>query len=242
MEEKNREFKKARTIRTEYLQDVEEVQNWIKEAEIKIQDRSIEPQILHEHLQKIQSEISGISDRLDKLAKNGKTIAEKTRDEKEGQVIRSTVTDLTEQFQRVKSWLDEKRQQIGETLDAWQRFLVLYKAVMSWVEEKKVFLQEPLYIGTLQEAKQKLHDYNVRFFFPSMYQTYLVLFQNAVKGSKVATKNLSDMVKELESIGNHTSVGDLPKKMEEAEEAKADVEALILERVRVTKRCNSILI
>lgn len=45
------------------------------------------------------------------------------------------------------------------------------------------------------------------------------------------TKNLSDMVKELEYIGTVTTVGDLPKKMEHAEEVKAEVEAQILERV-----------
>lgn len=40
------------------------------------------------------------------------------------------------------------------------------------------------------------------------------------------------MAKELENIANVTSVGDLPQKMEEAENAKAEVEAKILERVR----------
>ncbi|KAL3268198.1 hypothetical protein HHI36_007323 [Cryptolaemus montrouzieri] len=213
MEEKDREFKKARTVRTDYLNDVEEVQSWIKDAELKIQDRSIEPQILHEYLQKVQGEISGVGDRLEKLTKNGKTIADKTKDDKEKQVILSTITELTEQLQQVKSWLDEKRQQVNEILDSWDRFLALHRAVMSWVEEKKVFLQESLHLSTLQEAKQKLHDYN-----------------NAVKSCKVATKNLSEMVKELESIGNVTSVGDLPKKMEQAEEAKTEVEAQILER------------
>lgn len=39
------------------------------------------------------------------------------------------------------------------------------------------------------------------------------------------------MAKELEYIGSITSVGDLPQKMEEAEEAKTEVEAIILERV-----------
>jgi nesprin-1 len=51
-----------------------------------------------------------------------------------------------------------------------------------------------------------------------------------VKSCKVASKNLSEMAKELEHIGSVTSVGDLPVKMEEAEEAKTEVEGLILER------------
>ncbi|XP_064211053.1 muscle-specific protein 300 kDa isoform X18 [Tribolium castaneum] len=213
MEEKDREFKKAKTVRSDYLNDVEEVQSWIKDAELKVQDRSIEPQLLQQHLQTIQAEIGGITDRLEKLIKNGKLIVEKTKDDDEKQLIQSTINNLSDQLQQVRSWLEEKRQQVGETLDAWQRFLSLYQTVMTWVQEKRVFLKEPLYITTLTEARQKLHDYS-----------------NAVKSCKTASKNLSEMAKELEHIGSVTSVGDLPTKMEEAEEAKTEVEASILER------------
>lgn len=162
MEEKNREFKKARTVRTDYVNDVDEIQNWIKEAELKIQDRSVEPQILNEHLQEIQSEIASILDRFEKLTKNGKIIQDKTQNDEEKMVIQSTVDNLNDQLQRLRAMLDEKKQQVGDTLDAWQRFLNLYKAVLTWCEEKKVFLVEPLYISTLHEARQKLHDYSVR--------------------------------------------------------------------------------
>lgn len=59
-------------------------------------------------------------------------------------------------------------------------------------------------------------------------------FQMAVKGCKQVTKNLSEMSKELEMLTQSTSVGDLPGKMEEAEAAKTEVEALLLERVNLT--------
>lgn len=165
MEEKDREFKRARTIRTEYLSDVEEIQTWIRKAELKVQDRSIEPQQLKDHLQQIQSEIGSITDRLEKLVKNGKTIIEKTKDDEEKALIQSTINTLTEQLQQVRSWLDEKKQQVGDCLDAWQRFLTLYQAVMSWVKEKRVFLAEPLKLSSLQEARHKLNDYSVSRYF-----------------------------------------------------------------------------
>lgn len=161
MEEKSREFKKARTIRTDYTNDVDEVQTWIKDAELKVRDRATEPHLLNEHLQQVQSEMASVSDKLEKLTRNGKTIIEKTRDDDEKELIQSTINNLAEQLAQVKSWLEERRQQVGETLDAWQRFLTLYQTVMLWVQEKKVFLQEQLYLSTLQEAKQKLHDYSV---------------------------------------------------------------------------------
>lgn len=63
------------------------------------------------------------------------------------------------------------------------------------------------------------------------FQKFAMLFQNAVKSCKVASKNLSDMARELDNIANVTSVGDLPQKMEAAEIAKAEVEAIILKRV-----------
>lgn len=163
MEEKNREFKKARTIRSDYITDVDEIQRWIKEAELKIQDRSIEPHILNEHLQEILSEIGNVGDRCKKLLKNGKIIIENTRNNDEKEIVQTTMDNLTEQLQQLRSMLDEKKQQVGETLDAWQRFLALYQAVLTWVQEKKLFLEEPLQIGTLHEARQKLHDYSVRF-------------------------------------------------------------------------------
>lgn len=161
MEEKDREFKKARTVRTDYVNDVEEIQAWIKDAELKVRDRTTEPQLLNENLQQVQSELVNINDKLEKLSRNGKMIIEKTRDSNEKEMIQSTINDLTDQLAQVKSWLDERRQQVGETLDAWQRFLSLYQTVLLWVQEKKIFLQEPLYLSTLQEAKQKLHDYSV---------------------------------------------------------------------------------
>lgn len=39
------------------------------------------------------------------------------------------------------------------------------------------------------------------------------------------------MSKELEMLNQTTTVGDLPDKMEEAETAKTEVEAMLLERV-----------
>lgn len=52
-----------------------------------------------------------------------------------------------------------------------------------------------------------------------------------MKSCKGASKNLSDMARELDNIANVTTVGNLPQKMEKAETAKTEVEAKILERV-----------
>lgn len=52
-----------------------------------------------------------------------------------------------------------------------------------------------------------------------------------MKSCKQVNKNLSDMGKELEAIGQVTSSGDLPDKLAEVEEAKVEVEGQLLQRV-----------
>jgi len=162
MEEKQREQKRARTTRSDYLTDVDEVQAWIRQAELKVQDRSVEPAILREHLRQIQNELGTISDKLERLTRNGQTIVKNTRDNAEKELINSTIGNLTEQLAQVRSWLEEKKQIVGDTMDAWQRFLALYEAVKTWTEEKRQFLVEPLKLSTLVQTKQRLHEYSVR--------------------------------------------------------------------------------
>lgn len=161
MEEKQREQKRAKTTRTDYLADVDGLQAWIREAELKVQDRSCEPSKMMENLRQIQTELAPMSDKLERLTKNGKSIVENTRDEAEKDLIGSTVANLTEQLAQVKAWLEEKKQQVGDTLDAWQRFLALLEAVKAWTAEKRVFLSEPLKLASLNQARQRLHEYSV---------------------------------------------------------------------------------
>ena len=53
----------------------------------------------------------------------------------------------------------------------------------------------------------------------------------AVKTCKIATKNDSDMGKELSRIAQVSSVGKLAEQMAEAEQSKTEVETLLQERV-----------
>ncbi|XP_076667923.1 muscle-specific protein 300 kDa isoform X16 [Andrena cerasifolii] len=213
MEEKQREQKRARTVRSDYLADLDEVQAWIRQAELKVQDRSVEPVPLKDQLRQVQEELGTITDKLERLTRNGRTISENTRDETEKQLIESTVHSVTEQLNQVRNWLEERKQVVADTIDAWQRFLTLYEAVKAWTEEKRQFLVEPLKLVTLVQARQRLHEYST-----------------AVKSCKQINKNLSDMSKELDCIGQVCCVGDLPEKLLQAEEAKVQVEGQLLER------------
>ena len=134
MEEKENEAKRARTVRYEYHRDVEQVQTWICQAEGRVQDRNLEPQTLKEFLQvrprfahllnrgranmicncpqELQCEIGLITDQMERVSRHGTLICQRTRDEHEQQLVRTTLSNLTDQLQQVRSWLEEKRLQV----------------------------------------------------------------------------------------------------------------------------------
>lgn len=161
MDEKDRDFKRARTIRYDYAADVDEVTAWLQKAELKVQDRTLEPSVLKEQLQQLQSEIGPICEKLERLTKNGRTIIDNAQDEAEKEVIRSTIDNLTEQMSQVKSLLEDKKQKVGDCLDAWARFLALNETVRQWVEVQREFLARSLHLTTLQQTRQKLNEYSV---------------------------------------------------------------------------------
>lgn len=66
--------------------------------------------------------------------------------------------------------------------------------------------------------------------------TYLIIFQNALKSCKQQAKNLADMTKELEAIERVTSPGDLLSRLEAAENSTVDVEKRLAKTVRSYKR------
>lgn len=51
MEEKSKNIKRARTIRSDYNSYVDAVQKWLQEVEVKIQDRVVEPVVLKQSVQ-----------------------------------------------------------------------------------------------------------------------------------------------------------------------------------------------
>ncbi|XP_055711373.1 muscle-specific protein 300 kDa isoform X7 [Phlebotomus papatasi] len=213
MEDKMRDFKKARTVRSEYLTNVDEIQKWISGAEDKINNHEMEPAQFKDILQKLNQEHVLVGDRLNYVRKNGQVIIDHSQNDEEKGLIEATVDQLAKQLDQIGSLLAEKRKQVENTLDGWSRFLHLYQQVMDWVKEKGYFLAEPLDIVTLQQARQKAADYAV-----------------AVKSVKPINKNLSEMDRELEQISELTTVGELRDKLQEAEDSKAVVEGRLLER------------
>ncbi|XP_070067948.1 muscle-specific protein 300 kDa isoform X8 [Drosophila takahashii] len=213
METKEKDFKRAKTVRTEYVAGVDEIQRWLLSAEVQVQERSLTPTQMKELLQRINHEITAIYERFTLVKTNGQLIIENCRNSEEKTLVQTTIDQLAASLAQVRGWLDEKKQAVGDSLDAWTRFMNLYQIVMSWAAEKRTFIDQTIELRTLPEARNKLNDY-----------------VTAVKSIKPIVKHLSEMDKELEHIGQVTTVGDLKDKLQEAEDAKISVEAVLLER------------
>ena len=62
--------------------------------------------------QELQCEIGLITDQMERVSRHGTLICQRTRDEHEQQLVRTTLSNLTDQLQQVRSWLEEKRLQV----------------------------------------------------------------------------------------------------------------------------------
>ncbi len=103
-------------------------------------------------------------------------------------------------------------------MEAWQRFLDLEAAVLSWSEEKRAMAAKPLSLPTMAIAKHALQEYAA-----------------AAKTVKYAAKNVGEMARELNAITQVASAGDLPDRLHEAETRKTETETNITEKVSSTR-------
>lgn len=161
MEEKEREWKRARTARFEYATDVDDVQTWLRAAELTARERTLPPEPYRERIVATRQEIPSVADRVERLTRNARAIVEGSRDASERQLVQSTVTALSEQFSSVCSELEARQAAVEDACDAVARFLALLEKVLLWVETQRAFLARPLPLADLQEVQQKQTEYGV---------------------------------------------------------------------------------
>lgn len=161
MDERQQEASRAQILRKEYTRDVESVQTWIQAAEVKVQNKNVEPTVLKEFLQEIQCEIGTVMDQLERIKRHGAVLTERTCSDEEREVVKTTTAALSEQLNQVNTWLDEKKSQVGDSLESWQLFIQMYNSLRSWIERQRSFLSEPLKFATLTESRAKLQEYSV---------------------------------------------------------------------------------
>merc|ERR1712045_779582 len=113
----------------------------------------------------------------------------------------------------LRTLVQDKKNAANDAIDAWQRFLQFHSALKTWCDEKEAFLAEPFSSTNLSAAKLKLQDYN-----------------SAMKSSKNASKNITEMEKELKKIDAVGSSGDLAEKLSDVERQKSEIESILMEK------------
>lgn len=171
MEEKEREWKRARTARYEYAADLDDLQTWLRAAELTARDRTLPPEPYREKIVATRQEVPNIADRVERLTRNARAIVEGSRDAAERQLVQSTMTAITEQFSAVCSELESRQAAVEDACDAVARFLALLEKVLLWVETQRAFLARPLPLADLQEVQQKQTEYGVCIQFKTIFIT-----------------------------------------------------------------------
>lgn len=161
MTDREREYKRARTVRTEYLSNVDYIQTWLTQAELRIQDRTQDPQRLKDTINEIQKELTNVSEKLDLVKQCAIVIIDKSRSDDEKRLVQSTVDQLVKHVEQFRNDLEEKKHLTNNSLDASTRFMKLYATVMKWAAEKREFIGASLNVTTLPECRQKMNEYAV---------------------------------------------------------------------------------
>lgn len=164
MEEKKRQFKIAKTIRDDYLYNIEKVNYWINETDGKLKSHYVEPVEFKIFLHNLCQEKPTVTEWYSTAQKSGQSIVEQTRDDKEISQINGHLAQTKERLDQVFVLLDEQKEIIDNVVDAWTKFMELYQIIINWASEKKIFVGQELKFNKIQEAQSKLNEYSVRFY------------------------------------------------------------------------------
>jgi nesprin-1 len=161
MEEKDRQFKIAKTIRNDYTYNIEKVNCWIVETEEKLKGHYTEPVEFKISLHNLCQDKPKVTEWYDTANKSGLSIVESTHDEKEIRNINANLEQTKEKMDQVFNLLDEQKEIIDNVVDAWSKFMELYQIIINWANEKKIFVAQELKFNKIQEAQLKLNEYAV---------------------------------------------------------------------------------
>lgn len=161
MEEYNRSFKMAKTIRSDYLYNTEKVHCWINDTEDKLKSHYTEPLEYKVSIHNSCQERPSVAEWFDTACKNGQNIIDSMQDDREALIMRQNLEQTRERLNQVFVSLDEQKTIIDNVVDAWSKFMELYQIIINWATEKKIFVGQELKINNQQEAKVKLNEYSV---------------------------------------------------------------------------------
>lgn len=161
MEEHNRAFKMAKTIRSDYLFNTEKVHCWINDTEEKLKSHYTEPLEIKVSIHNCCQQRPSVTEWFEMANKSGQSLMQSNQDEREINNIRQNLENTRERLQQVFAHLDEQKIIIDNVVDAWSKFMELYQIIINWASEKKIFVGQELRLNRQEEAHLKLNEYSV---------------------------------------------------------------------------------
>ena len=163
MDEHNRAFKMAKTIRSDYLFNTEKVHCWINDTEEKLKGNYTEPLEYKVSIHNSCQERPSVTEWFDAASRSGQNLIAQTQDQREAQNIRQNLEQTRDRLSQVFNLLDEQKNIIDNVVEAWSKFMELYQIIINWATEKKIFVGQELKINNQQEAQVKLLEYSVSY-------------------------------------------------------------------------------
>lgn len=161
MEDHDRAFKMAKTIRSEYLYNTEKVHCWINDTEEKLKSHYTEPLEIKVTIHNSCQQRPAVNEWFEAACKSGQNLMQSNQDEREIINIRHNLEHTRERLNQVFANLDEQKTIIDNVVDAWSKFMELYQIIINWASEKKIFVSQELKLNRQEEAHLKLNEYSV---------------------------------------------------------------------------------
>lgn len=161
MEEHNRAYKMAKTIRSDYLYNTEKVHCWINDTEEKLKRHYTEPLEIKVTIHNSCQQRPSVIEWFEMANKSGQNLMQSNPDEREINSIRQNLENTRERLDQVFILLEEQKTIIDNVVDAWSKFMELYQIIVNWASEKKIFVSQELKLNRQEEAQLKLKEYAV---------------------------------------------------------------------------------
>ncbi|XP_058454305.1 muscle-specific protein 300 kDa isoform X8 [Malaya genurostris] len=213
MEECDRDFKRAKTMRTDYFLAYDRIKTWIENAELTVSNHNIDPSDLKTKLTAFTLECSDLRLLCDQLVLNGNEIIKNCRNYNDRQAMQANMDQICLELIKTIQLIHDKNETVDHILGNWANFMHLYQSVIDWSVTIRLLLEKKLQLNSLPEAQLACQNYT-----------------SAVSTLADVSKHLSEMNLEFDKINEVCSTGFLKNKLHEADTVKVNMETTLFER------------
>ncbi|RWS06960.1 Nesprin-1-like protein, partial [Dinothrombium tinctorium] len=227
IEDKERDFAKAKNYRQDYLTGVDTIMKWIEKSKEILEDsRGDTPEVAKRNIKEVYSELKPMKEHLNRLIVGCGNMIREHGGLKEAALVETTLKGLTDELNDLESNLKRRKSEIEKALDWWQQFGQLKEVVENWIENVTPHIthdtdKEPEET-TLSKVKEKLAEVKK-------------IGTQTSNGEDITPKGcLVEMSQCLAKISlNGCSVGPLSDEYDQLEQTTTQVEFKVLQEIAI---------